>query len=196
MIFSSTKFLISVAKLEQLPEDKGCEIAFIGRSNAGKSSAINAIVKMKRLAKTGKTPGCTKLINFFAIDEKNRLVDLPGYGYTKAPSSISKNWLIQVNKYLQIRKSLRCLVLVMDVRHPLKEQDKNIINWACACKVPLHILLTKADKLSKSQSLNVLRKVEEDLKNCLGITVQLFSALRKISVENAREKLTNYLDVS
>jgi len=177
--YNKASFLLSVAELSQLPTDVGVEVAFIGRSNAGKSSAINSITNIKGLARTSKTPGRTQMITYFTLDETRRIVDLPGYGYAKVPLPIQQRWQQTVNQYLQTRKSLRGLVLVMDVRHPLKDSDQQLIDWAVACQLPVHVLLAKADKLSRAQAIETLRSVKfmlaqhEEL-----VTVQLFSSLK------------------
>lgn len=195
-IYNKAAFLLSAAELEQLPADRGKEVAFIGRSNAGKSSAINTITGIKGLARTSKTPGRTQFINLFAIDERNRLVDLPGYGYTKAPASVSQNWMKKVNQYLKTRKCLRGLILIMDIRHPLKEQDQRIIEWSVKCKLPIHILLTKADKLKQNPALGVLQQVKKAISryNDL-VTVQLFSSHDKTGLEEAYQKLNSWFAI-
>lgn len=191
--YNQAKFLLSAAELDQLPIDRGNEVAFIGRSNAGKSSAINTITDIKGLARTSKTPGRTQLINLFVLDKDNRLVDLPGYGYTKAPSSVSRKWMDKVSEYLHIRKCLKGLVLIMDVRHPLKEQDQNVIKWAVSCDLPVHILLTKADKIKRGPALETLQNVKKKMQNLSKlISVQLFSSQTKIGLEEAHKKLDKW----
>ena len=135
--------------LAQCPNDDGCEIAFAGRSNAGKSSAINTLTRNKGLARTSKTPGRTQLINFFQLDEGKRLVDLPGYGYAKVPIAMKRKWDKHLAEYLQLRQSLAGLILLMDIRHPLQEFDLQMLNWAAQAGLPVHILLTKSDKLKR-----------------------------------------------
>ncbi|MCK4607842.1 MAG: YihA family ribosome biogenesis GTP-binding protein [Gammaproteobacteria bacterium] len=195
-IYNQAAFLISAAELKQLPADKGNEVAFIGCSNAGKSSAINAITNIKNLARASKTPGRTQMINLFALDDTNRLVDLPGYGYTKAPAAVSKRWMEKVNDYLKIRECLRGLILVMDVRHPLKEQDRRLLEWSAQCQLPIHILLTKSDKLKRGPGINTLRKVQAEL-NQYGdrVTIQLFSAHEHTGLDVAHQKLDNWLNL-
>lgn len=193
--YNKAAFLLSVAKIEQLPSDSGAEVAFIGRSNAGKSSAINAITGIKGLARSSKTPGRTQTINFFNVDEGRRLVDLPGYGYAKAPLSVKQHWQETVDRYLASRRSLKGLILIMDVRHPLKDLDLQIIQWATHCQLPLHILLTKADKLSFGAATAALRQVEQGLQAYSGdINVQLFSALDRIGLDQAWSVLDKWLD--
>lgn len=193
VIYNQAEFLLSAAELEQLPEDQGNEVAFIGRSNSGKSSALNTITCIKGLARTSKTPGRTQLINLFKLDEQNRLVDLPGYGYAKAPASVSRRWMERVNEYLETRKCLRGLILVMDIRHPLKEQDQRIIDWAAQCNLPVHILLTKADKLNRSPALNSLQNVRRAIKPHADIiSVQLFSSQDQTGLDEVYQKLNEW----
>lgn len=151
-ILHKAQFLKSAAQLSQLPNDNGIEIAFAGRSNAGKSTAINVLTGIKGLAKTSKTPGRTQLINLFAIDDQRRLVDLPGYGYAAVPQAVKERWQQTLSRYLQNRQCLRGLILLMDIRHPLTEFDQHIIQWATSAKLPIYILLTKADKLARATS--------------------------------------------
>jgi GTP-binding protein len=196
-IYNQATFLISAAELKQLPRDIGKEVAFIGRSNAGKSSAINTITGIKNLARASKTPGRTQLINLFALDDKNRLVDLPGYGYAKAPATVSERWIEKVNQYLKTRKCLRGLILVMDIRHPLKEQDQHLIKWCAKCKLPIHILLTKADKLKRGPALNTLQQVQKALKKYGKlVSIQLFSSLDKTGLDEAYQKLDEWLAIT
>jgi GTP-binding protein len=196
-IYNQAAFLLSAAELKQLPKDTGNEIAFIGRSNSGKSSAINTITGIKNLARASKTPGRTQTINLFNIDEHNRLVDLPGYGYTKAPVTVSQRWMEKVNEYLKTRKCLRALVLIMDIRHPLKEQDQRIIEWSAKCKLPIHILLTKSDKLKRSPALNTLKQVQQEIKKYGKlVTVQLFSSHDQTGLDEVHQKLDNWLNAN
>jgi GTP-binding protein len=188
MDYHKAQFIKSVADLRQLPPDEGIEIAFAGRSNAGKSSALNTLAH-KKIARTSKTPGRTQLINLFALDEKRRLVDLPGYGYAEVPQSIKERWQITLGEYLQERHCLKGLVLLMDCRHPLKELDTHMIAWAKAGNLPVHLLLTKSDKLSKSQKLNTLRAVEKTLTHYSEASVQLFSAVSAEGLDELKAKL-------
>lgn len=191
-----TKFIISVALTKQLPRDQGAEVAFAGRSNAGKSSAINAITSVKGLAKTSKTPGCTQLLNFFAIDDKRRLVDLPGYGYAKVPEAIKQRWTETLEHYLGNRLCLKGLILVTDIRHPLNPFDQQMLAWANESNLPIHILLTKADKLSKGAAKMTLEKVLKSLaNNSKDISVQLFSSKTGIGLLEARNQLLNLLEM-
>lgn len=187
-------FLKSAALLSQLPEDEGIEIAFAGRSNAGKSTAINVLTGIKGLAKTSKTPGRTQLINLFALDEKRRLVDLPGYGYAAVPQAIKQRWQHTLSRYLQQRNCLRGIILLMDIRHPLTEFDQHIVQWAHQAQLSLYILLTKADKLARGPALQVMKNCQKTLAqynyedNC-----QLFSALKGTGVEQARKTILHWL---
>jgi GTP-binding protein len=194
--YQQATFVLSAAQLNQLPEDVGYEVAFAGRSNAGKSSALNVITKNHGLAKTSKTPGRTRLINIFSLDEERRLVDLPGYGYAKVSQSIRDRWQETLAEYLETRQSLRGLILLMDIRHPLKELDQAMLNWGFMRGLPVHILLTKSDKLGRGAGLQVLSKLTSDLK--AGglqemITVQLFSSLNKSGVEEVYTTLDRWM---
>ncbi|WP_100622583.1 ribosome biogenesis GTP-binding protein YihA/YsxC [Candidatus Coxiella mudrowiae] len=176
-VYQEAKYLISAAEFSDLPLDEGAEVAFIGRSNAGKSSALNVITGIKGLARTSKTPGRTQMINFFALNESQRLVDLPGYGYAKVPRIVQERWEELVDSYLKKRSCLKGLVVVMDVRHPLKEMDEDVIEWAVEYDIPLHILLTKSDKLSQSAAKKVFSDVQVQLTTYSDkISAQLFSS--------------------
>jgi GTP-binding protein len=177
--YRSAQFLTSAAKLSQCPPDAGWEVAFAGRSNAGKSSAINSLTNNKKLAKTSKTPGRTQLINFFEVSDSQRLVDLPGYGFAKVPLAVKREWTKQLENYLQNRQCLRGLILLMDVRHPLQPFDQQMLGWALQAAMPVHILLTKADKLKRGAAGTALLQVRAKLKaNAHLVSVQLFSALK------------------
>lgn len=193
-IYQQATFLTSVASLEQLPIDEGIEIAFIGRSNSGKSSAINSITGIKGLARSSKTPGRTQMINFFRLDENRKLVDLPGYGYAKVPLQVKKRWEAIVAQYIENRHSLKGIILIMDIRHPLKELDQQLLHWVASCHVPVHILLTKADKLSHGATVMALRQVEHELQTYPGvISVQVFSALDRTGLESAWKVLDRWM---
>jgi GTP-binding protein len=177
--YRGAQFLTSAAKLSQCPPDAGWEVAFAGRSNAGKSSAINSLTDNKKLAKTSKTPGRTQLINFFELSDSQRLVDLPGYGFAKVPLAVKREWTKQLENYLQKRQCLRGLVLMMDVRHPLQPFDQQMLDWAMQASMSVHILLTKADKLKRGAASSALLQVRAALKPHEDLTsVQLFSALK------------------
>lgn len=187
-------YLTSAAKLSQCPPDEGCEVAFAGRSNAGKSSAINSLTGNSKLAKTSRTPGRTQLINFFELSGQQRLVDLPGYGFAKVPLAVKREWTKQLENYLQQRQCLRGLILLMDVRHPLQAFDQQMLDWAVAAAMPVHILLTKADKLKKGPASSTLLKVRAEL-GPYGelVSVQLFSALKHSGHEQLQEVLNSWL---
>lgn len=194
--YRSVTFLKSVVALNQLPADKGIEVAFIGRSNAGKSSALNTITGIKGLARTSKTPGRTQAINLFSIDKIRRMVDLPGYGYAKVPLTVKKRWEELIDSYLENRKTLKGLVLVMDVRHPLKELDQQIIAWTVNCGIPTHILLSKSDKLKKRASNRTLHEVMECLEPYGDlVTVQLFSSMDKTGVKETIAIMNEWYDL-
>lgn len=193
--FNAAQFLKSAPTLKHCPPDTGAEVAFAGRSNAGKSSAINTLTQQKKLARTSKTPGRTQLINFFTLgEEETRLVDLPGYGFAKVPLEQKIEWQKHLAKYLEERKSLKGLVLVSDIRHPLQEFDRMMIKWAEDSQMPLHVLLTKADKLKKGPAKNTLLEVKHTLKDFQGeVTFQTFSALKKEGLDQLKNRLTDWL---
>jgi GTP-binding protein len=190
--YQQAAFLQSAAKLSQCPTTVLAEVAFAGRSNAGKSSAINTLTDNKKLARTSKTPGRTQLINYFSIAENHCLVDLPGYGYAKVPISMKKEWDKNLSEYLYGRDALRGLVLLMDIRHPLQEFDTMMLNWAIEKHMPVHILLTKADKLKRGAAKNTLMAVEKHLKTFNVddlVSIQLFSSLKNDGVRELVVKL-------
>ncbi|MEZ5530646.1 MAG: ribosome biogenesis GTP-binding protein YihA/YsxC [Porticoccaceae bacterium] len=194
--FRKVHFLLSAPTLSQCPEDTGMEVAFAGRSNAGKSSAINALTGNAKLARTSKTPGRTQLLNFFSLTEDCRLVDLPGYGFAKVPKSMKQEWDRHLADYLQRRRSLKGLVLLMDIRHPLQEYDWQMIRWARASGMPVHLLLTKADKLNNGPAKSVLLKVRKDLEKAGfrdQISLQTFSSLKKTGLEELESLLLSWL---
>jgi len=169
-------FLKSAAKLDQCPPDNGPEIAFAGRSNAGKSSVLNRLTGSRRTAKVSKSPGRTQLLNFFDVAGGGRLVDLPGYGYAKAEKSAQKNWQHTVNDFLSNRDVLAAVVLVMDIRHPMQPFDIELIEWAAPSEMPLLILLNKADKLGRGAQSKVLAQVRSAVADAPLTSVQVFSA--------------------
>lgn len=189
------QFLTSAPTLALCPPDIGREVAFAGRSNAGKSSCINALARQKQLARASKTPGRTQLINFFALDAERRLVDLPGYGYAKVSHTMREEWQRHLGNYLQGRFSLRGLILLMDIRHPLTDFDRNMLDWAGSRQLAVHCVLTKADKLNRGPAMNVLQAVKKELK-ALGFdsSAQLFSALKMDGLETLGDKLGEWLE--
>ncbi len=193
--YNRAKYQKSAMINKDLPEDIGIEVAFIGRSNAGKSSALNVITGIKGLARTSKTPGRTQMINFFSLDRGRSLVDLPGYGYAKVPAAMKQRWEKHVNHYLHSRQSLRGLVVVVDVRHPLKPMDQQVIDWALGSGLAVHVLLTKADKLSRSQAKQTHHQVVTALAQTHGegsCSVQLFSAHERSGYEEAVQVLNEW----
>lgn len=195
--YRHVQFQISAAQVHQAPPDAGAEVAFAGRSNAGKSSALNAICEQKALARTSKTPGRTQLINFFAVDEERRLVDLPGYGYAKVPVAVKQQWEQHLERYLRERQSLKGLILLVDVRHPLKEFDRQMLAWCAAAAMPVHVLLTKADKLKRGPAANTLQQVRKALKTEFpNASAQLFSALKGDGLDDVRDVLDRWLGVA
>ena len=195
--FKRAKFLLSAPTLRQCPEDSGCEVAFAGRSNAGKSSAINTLTNNKNMARTSKTPGRTQLINYFEVGQDKRLVDLPGYGYAKVPKAVKAKWDHHLAEYLQLRQSLVGLILLMDIRHPLQDYDQQMLNWAAQAGLPVHILLTKADKLKRGPAKSSLLAVDKRLRDMdpgyTLLSVQVFSSLKKIGLVELERQLNNWL---
>ncbi|MGI1679401.1 MAG: ribosome biogenesis GTP-binding protein YihA/YsxC [Cellvibrionaceae bacterium] len=194
--FRNALFTQSAPSLAECPPDQGAEVAFAGRSNAGKSSAINTLTQNHKLARTSKTPGRTQLINFFAIDEDRRLVDLPGYGYAKVPLEKKKQWQKHLFNYLQERECLKGLILLMDIRHPMQEYDTTMLNWAVDVNMPVHILLTKSDKLKAGPAKSTQLKLEEHLKAANVddlVSVQLFSSLKKKGLERLNAQLNEWM---
>jgi GTP-binding protein len=196
--FRRARFLTSASRLNQCPPDTGAEVAFAGRSNAGKSSCINVLTDNRHLARTSKTPGRTQLINFFALDDEGqqRLVDLPGYGYAKVSHSIKEEWQQHLEDYLRRREALRGLVLLMDIRHPLKDFDCNMLDWAKGSDLPVHCVLTKSDKLNRGPAQQELFKLRKLLapwgeQN----SAQLFSSLSKQGAEELAVVLDGWLAV-
>jgi GTP-binding protein len=185
-------FLLSAVKVKQLPADIGHEIAFIGYSNVGKSSALNTIFANKKLARVSNTPGRTQAMNVFQIDAHRRVVDLPGYGYAKVPEKLKRQWQQEINQYLRKRHSLKGLVLVADIRHDLKVLDKEIITWAHKCRIPVHLLLTKVDKLKHSERLRRLAAFTKAVEHWTGVTLQAFSSLTKEGMEEALVQLDTW----
>ncbi len=194
--YRSCTYMKSAPKLADCPPDIGAEVAFAGRSNAGKSSAINRLTDNGKLTKTSKTPGRTQLINFFAVaqDENKRIVDLPGYGFAKVPIAVKQAWEKNLDHYLQHRQSLRGLVLLMDIRHPLTDFDKMMITWASEAAMPVRILLTKADKLKRGPAMNTLMQVRKELQPFGAlVSTQLFSATKGDGLDDLREQLDLWL---
>jgi GTP-binding protein len=196
--FKQAKFFVTVNDLRQLPKVSNLEIAIVGRSNAGKSSLLNTLTNQNKLAFTSKTPGRTQHINYFAIDKEENifLVDLPGYGYAKVPEAIRKHWIGLLGDYLKNREQIVGLVLIMDIRHPLKELDINMINFFRVRNRPIHFVLSKSDKISNSENINVMKKVTQYLID-MGLnnyTIQNFSALKKTGVEELNNVLNSWLN--
>ena len=190
-----THFVMSAPDIRHLPADTGIEVAFAGRSNAGKSSALNTLTNQKGLARTSKTPGRTQLINLFEVKEGKRLVDLPGYGYAEVPEEMKLKWQRALGEYLQKRQALKGLVILMDIRHPLKDLDRQMIQWSVESGIPVLLLLTKADKLAsgaRKAQLNVVR--EAALEFVGDVQVELFSSLKKIGVDKVRQKLDSWFN--
>jgi len=197
-LYHQTKFLVSAAKQSQTPPDDGWEVAFAGRSNAGKSSALNTLCQQKSLARTSKTPGRTQLLNFFSVDEQRRLVDLPGYGFAKVAEKVKLQWQGALADYLENRLSLRGVILLVDVRHPLKDFDRQMLEWSNLIGRPVHILLTKADKLGRGAAAASLQKIQREIAPIGGemMSVQLFSSLKRQGIDQAHEVLDHWLELT
>ena len=195
--FTKAQFLTSAPSIKQCPEDTGREVAFAGRSNAGKSSAINTLTDNTKLARTSKTPGRTQLLNFFSLSEDCRLVDLPGYGFAKVPKATKQAWDRNLASYLQERQSLQGLVMLMDIRHPLQQYDWQMIRWASESEMPVRLLLTKADKLKRGPAKNTLLQVQRELENeglSENISIQTFSSLKKEGLKELKKQLLKWLN--
>jgi len=190
--FRIASYVLSAHELKQLPKDEGIEVAIAGRSNAGKSSAINTFTDQKALARTSKTPGRTQQIVIFELDENRRIADLPGYGYAKVPLKLKAHWRKVMARYFEIRSCLKGVVLVMDIRHPMREFDQQMLAWCDAEKLPCHILLTKADKLKRGPAQSTLLKVRRDLP--AGATIQVFSSSKKTGVDELVDKLSDWYE--
>ena len=194
--YRQAKFLISAASKKQFPTSGSLEVAFAGRSNAGKSSAINTLCDNKGLAKISKTPGRTRLVNYFTLDEQRSLVDLPGYGYAKVPLPVKQQWEKLMENYLQRSETLRGLVIIMDIRHPLKDFDIQMLNWCEHFGLPAHLLLTKADKLKKGPAQSTLLKIKKLLATeGYDASVQIFSALNKTGLDELVNTMNSWLNL-
>lgn len=196
-LFDGAAYVASAHDVAQLPPDTGAEVAFVGRSNAGKSSAINTLANHNRLAFVSKTPGRTQLINFFAIGHERMLVDLPGYGYAKVPPAVKAHWTEFLATYLSTRTALKGLVVIMDARHPLRPLDIELLDWFRPTNKPVHVLLTKADKLTRNEQSETLRQVTKSLREHeYNATAQLFSSLKKSGVSDAEIAISRLFDAS
>ena len=189
--YQNAKFLVSAWQPHQFPADEGAEVAFAGRSNSGKSSAINSITSRNGLARVSKTPGRTQLINFFALEPEHRLVDLPGYGFAKVPQKMQQHWRSLLSSYFEQRRSLTGCVLIVDSRRGLGDFDRQMVEWAAVSGVAIHVLLTKVDKLSQSEAAKVSRATMIELG--AAATVQPFSSVTKRGVEQARSAMHAFL---
>lgn len=193
-LLNRAEYRLSVHELSQLPPDDGVEVAIAGRSNAGKSSLINRLCNRRGLARTSRTPGRTRQLVFFDLDPQRRLVDLPGYGYARVSGDMQRHWQQLIGRYLERRQSLRGLIIVMDIRHPLKDSDRQLIDWAQARGLPGHLVLTKADKLGRGKMNQSLRQVRNEIGES-GFTAQTFSALKGDGVEELRAVLAAWLSI-
>ena len=191
--FRKVHFVTSAPDIRHLPSDDGVEVAFAGRSNAGKSSALNALTQQKNQARTSKTPGRTQLINLFEVEPGKRLVDLPGYGYAQVPEEMKRKWQASLSEYLQRRTSLKGLVLLMDIRHPLKDTDRQLLSWATENGLPVLVLLTKADKFNAAPRKAIVQQVRRDVLEYDGdVRVEAFSSLKGIGIDRLATILTDW----
>ncbi len=187
-LIERAQYLLSAHNARQLPEDGGYEVAFAGRSNAGKSSALNALTRQNSLARVSKTPGRTQQLVYFQVQPERYLVDLPGYGYAKVPQDLQAHWQAFIDKYFRTREALKGLVVVMDIRHPLKDYDKQMLGYAVERGLPAHALLTKGDKLGRGQQMQSLQKVRKELSGLWAdsVTVQVYSSESRQGVDELR----------
>ena len=193
--YQQAKFLQSASSVNTLPPELGFEVAFAGRSNSGKSSTLNKLCQQRSLARTSKTPGRTQLINFFSVPEDKFLVDLPGYGYAKVPEKIKLQWQQFIETYLTQRSSLAGLVIMMDIRRPMLENDMNMLNWANSRNLPVHVVLNKSDKLKQGQAKSTFLKVQKQLKQINpSNTVQIFSALKGVGINVLKKQLNIWFE--
>jgi GTP-binding protein len=192
--YRSARYVISAHKLQQLPPDQGFEVAFAGRSNAGKSSAINTLTDQRSLARTSKTPGRTQQIVIFDIDTDRRIADLPGYGYAKVPAKLKAHWQQVMQKYFEQRQCLKGVVLVMDIRHPMREFDEQMLHWCSASGLPCHLLLTKSDKLKRGPAQAALLKVRKMLPP--GATAQVFSSKSRTGLTELISRLNEWYEIA
>ena len=190
--FRIATYVLNAHELKQLPSDQGIEVAIAGRSNAGKSSAINALTDQKSLARTSKTPGRTQQIVIFKLDDNRRIADLPGYGYARVPLKLKEHWRNVMARYFKTRKCLRGVVLVMDIRHPMREYDQQMLGWCESVGIPCHVLLTKADKLKRGPAQSTLLKVRRDLPDIA--SVQVFSSTNKEGLSELVDKLSDWYE--
>ncbi|MBB3276541.1 MULTISPECIES: ribosome biogenesis GTP-binding protein YihA/YsxC [Pseudoxanthomonas] len=197
-LLNSARYLLSAHNFRQLPPDSGREVAFAGRSNAGKSSALNALTRHNALARVSKTPGRTQQLVFFEVQPDRHLVDLPGYGYAKVPQELQAHWQAFIQDYFQRRDALKGLVVVMDIRHPLKDYDRQMLGYAVQRGLPAHALLTKADKLGRGQQSQTLQAVKKELFSAFGdsVGVQVFSSESKQGVDEARQVVMDWLELA
>ena len=191
--YRNTTFFKSASNIDQCPVYKGKEVAFAGRSNVGKSSALNALTGINKLARTSKTPGRTQLINYFQVAPNKFLVDLPGYGYAKVASSIKDQWQQNMSFYLEHRIELSGLVLLTDIRHQMKPFDEMMLNWCVSANLPLHILLTKADKLKQGAARKELQSLQNRLASYDLVSIQLFSSTKRQGIDQLAERLDQLL---
>ncbi len=194
--YQNMKFMLSVVRMKDAPADEGWEVAFAGRSNAGKSSGLNALASQNSLARTSKTPGRTRELNYFELDTQRRVVDLPGYGYAKVSRQMQKQWHSLLEDFLQNRQSLQGILIFMDIRHPMSDFDLQLLDWCEYRQLPVHILLTKADKLGYGNAKSTLLKIKQELEPAeMPASAQMFSALKKTGLDEAYETLDRWFQI-
>ncbi len=194
--YQNMKFMLSVVRMDDAPADEGWEVAFAGRSNAGKSSGLNVLASQKNLARTSKTPGRTRELNYFELDPERRIVDLPGYGYAKVSRKMQNQWRGLLDDFLQNRKALKGILVFMDIRHPMSDFDLQLIDWCEYRQLPLHILLTKADKLGYGAAKSTRLKIQRELEPAtMPASVQTFSSLKKTGLDEAYEVLDKWFQL-
>ena len=193
--YMSATYMGSANSLDQCPQDRGREVAFAGRSNVGKSSVINTLSGQNKLARTSKNPGRTQLLNYFRVTDAMRLVDLPGYGYARVSEKMRQHWGRLLQEYFSSRRSLAGLVLVMDIRNPMKPSDQQMLQWCSSARLPVCILLNKADKLSRGAQANILRQVQRQIPDNMNCSILLFSTLRGEGRDLLREQLNKWFDI-
>jgi len=190
--YRQAEYLLSAHQISHLPADTGAEVAFVGRSNVGKSSVINTITDQKGLARTSKTPGRTQQINFFSVEDGIRLVDLPGYGFAKVALSIKKQWTVLINEYLVSRESLAGLIMIIDIRREVSAEDRQMLEWCRSTDIPVHVLLNKSDKLAYGKRKQAQLRFQTELAG-LVVSAQLYSATAKTGIDEARAVLNSWL---
>lgn len=195
--YKNTRFLLSAAQTAQLPEDRGSEVVLMGYSNVGKSSTLNAITQSKQLARVSKTPGRTQCLNVFVIDDERRFIDVPGFGYAKAPSKLKQSWHDLIDRYLTERHSIRGVVLIMDIRHPLKPFETQMLTWGAQCRLDMHVVLNKVDKLTQREAQKTLKQVQAYIdEHGYDVSLQLFSTMKRSGLKGLITVLDHWFELN